>query len=241
MVASPEERETRVRRFRNLRQRDYDNLLKSVKSIIYNQRIAEDAFAHAMVVAAEHYDGRASLKYFVMRVARNYAINESEKRQWETVFADLEPNNNPPDHSTETVDRLCSTEERLGSKEDDYNLGFFGEEFARRVARLLKSTAADTILTGPVERTHARRAAVLFDAIVQSVRDDTGLGIDEYECDECVSENGRKNTRTEFEERVAALLSKVEGRPLKKKTTEEVTTYLRRKVRDILSHHPHII
>lgn len=152
------ESNARVLALKNLSQGKYNSLRRLVRRYVF-PALADDAFAHALGVALDRYDGRVKLETYVLKVARNWAIGQTKAEPTQTI-SDL------------PEDRV----EKLPAVDAQQSIPF--GKFAEQVARLLETRQ----LFGDAKTARRNRlASQILQIFMQSTTANFGIGVDEYE------------------------------------------------------------
>ncbi len=212
-LASYDLREARREHLAHLSANEMDAIANAVRRIVRDPAIADDAFAHGMLSAWKNYDGSIPLMNYVLHCARNYAIDHWRRAcQRDVSLAELETEDGEVRHPA------VASEEELERVRDLYDLAGY-----ERLYRILLGEAS----MGTTEAMKADRAGRLLHRFMQSARADEGLGVDEYDRSDAMSEN----KRGALARNVAVWLEEQEGRTVGAKTVQATFTILRQATR----------
>lgn len=150
--------EARVLALKHISHSKYNALNRLVHRFV-SPALAEDAFAYAIGVALQRYDGRVRLETYVLKVARNWAIGQA-KAEPSPTFSDL------------STDRL----EGVPATDAPVNVPF--GKFAKYVVALLE---ARQLFGDATTRRRNRLARQILRLFTQSTTVNFGIGVDEYE------------------------------------------------------------
>ncbi len=212
-------REARREHLAHLSAYELDSISNTVRRVLRDPSIADDAFAHGMLSAWKNYDGSIPLMNYVLHCARNYAIDHWRRAaQRDVSLSDLETEDGEVRHPA-----VASAAE-LDRVNDQFDLVTY-----ERLCLILMGEES----LGTTESTRAGRARRLLQRFMQSARADEGLGVDEYDQSDAMW----ANKRTHLERNVAVWLEEQEGRTVGTKTVQATMTTLRQATRTHVTTH----